>query len=159
MIVILIILTSVKDKDNLFDFNIWSGGDYLKNTTGINSDNVTLEPISYNGENSFKLVKPAGYTSNSYYSFTINISESDVGKSLIFSARVYSPDNIAWMSITENNDYNSLEIPQNTKFEKFTLSNTISSNKIYKLYVILNRRDNPNGESVVFVDDLIAKIQ
>lgn len=63
------------------------------------------------------------------------------------------------MAITENNDYNSLEIPQNTKFEKVTLSNTISANKIYRLYIILNRRDNPTGESVVFVDDFIAKIQ
>lgn len=89
----------------------------------------------------------------------MNISESDVGKSLIVSARIYSPDNIAWMSITENNDYNSLEIPQNTKFEKFTFSNTISADKTYRLYITLNRRDNPNGESVVFVDDLIAKIQ
>ena len=49
---------SIKDNENLATHNIWSGGDYLNNTTGlwvINGVSEASSEYQYNGDKSFKM--------------------------------------------------------------------------------------------------------
>ena len=51
-------LISVKDKENLLPFNVWSGTEYLKNTNGFTASNLTMDSSkewSSNGDYSLQV--------------------------------------------------------------------------------------------------------
>ena len=85
---------SVKDKDNLFSYNLWGLGDY-SDTLGFNqnSSQITVSKsneYSYNGDYSAKASVPAGVMG--YLRFVPSDIQDLIGKTITFSAYVKTAD-------------------------------------------------------------------
>lgn len=123
------ILRYVKDKDNLVDFNIWSGGSYLNDVSDIPVANgsLSLANVSSIGNHSFYIVRTT--TGNCYALLTPSLTESDIGKTITITIDVYTPNNSMKIQLYDGN-YVSTEMPMNTAFETGTVSRTIVSTSL-----------------------------
>lgn len=145
-------MLSVKDTENILDYNIWSGGDYLKNTNGFTIANGSLARTtnySSNGESSIYLLRLQG---NSYVSFSVPLSDSDIGKTITFKVDVYSPNDSAQLQISHNSQYESSTCNSNSEFQTITLSRTIVNSDSLYCIIKLNEID-------CYIDNLSITIQ
>ena len=78
---------SIKDKNNLFNHNVWSGGDYYNNLTGITlnhlSGTITSE-WSCNGDYSLRFVGE-----NTICNFQVNLPYTNADDELTFVVKLY----------------------------------------------------------------------
>lgn len=152
---------SIKDKENLFNFNVWSGTDY--NSLHYGSDYITGHLIiissdkyhSSNGDYSIKLSSQE----TAWFRFPVNISTGHIGKTVNISADIYSPTNIISSHILLYNNDELLktlvaQIPTNNHFTKITLSTTILENTNKAFFNI----SCPEGAEL-FVDNITINIQ
>lgn len=65
------------------------------------------------------------------------LSNEDIGKTLTFSADIYSPSNISRIQTYSNNVYKVVEIPINSNFERYSLSTPINGD-ITRFYCYIN---------------------
>lgn len=79
---------SVKDKNNLVDYNVWSGTDYLKNITGFTKSPTSSTDWSSNGERSLKLTR----TSDNYNDYTTESYFNLPAGNYLFECKLYSPN-------------------------------------------------------------------
>lgn len=133
-------IKTVKDKNNLADYNFWSGGDYLKNTNNISVDNGTIELSSYhsNGECSFKLIRTSSDGNCIFRVTPITLTNEDIGKIVNFSCDIYSPNNNASIQIY-NNSYKTAQVPVNDNFYTYSISHIITiTNGKYSIFLTNN---------------------
>lgn len=102
---------------------MWSGGDYLKNTTGIQllQANIELSSNSSNGNYSLKVIRPTSSSGTSGIIIGFTLTEDDIGKQIFFSCDIYNPNNESYLQIY-NGDYNSVTIPVNDDFYNYSIS-------------------------------------
>lgn len=65
------------------------------------------------------------------------LSSEDIGKTLTFSADIYSPSNLSRIQTYANNVYRGVDIPINSDFERYTVS-TIIDGDITRIYCYIN---------------------
>lgn len=149
---------SIKDKTNLINYNIWSGTDYLKNTTGTYaSPTIQLSSStdwSYNSDRSLKIT---GTTAS--YAVTTLGEILDIEKAAQMTGTIHILNNSSFNAQlrfheVEENMYNTVEIPSNSKPQEISVTRTKTSNsKTVQLLLILR---NPSS---VYVDDVSFTIQ
>jgi len=86
-----ILTVFVKDTNNKFSHNLWSGGEYLNTpgVAGINVTSITTNELSYIGENSIKtLIKNIG--SDAYIEKESQLEFNENGKSVYFQCYIYT---------------------------------------------------------------------
>ena len=84
----------MKENQNLFDTNLWSGGEYDNSLTNIqcNQDNqkcTISNDYSSNGETSFKLSRGGG---NSYNWTRFRVPYTETGKTMTSKLKIYNPN-------------------------------------------------------------------
>ena len=97
---------SVKDKNNIFDVDLWSGSDYSKIVHTSYSGDITLAAsggvgntlisstdYSIKGDRSIK----STLNSNQYFEITLN--SIDDSKTYAFSGNIYNPENSVTISL------------------------------------------------------------
>ena len=145
----------VKDKDNLAEFNIWSGTDYLNNTDGVHSGHIqklsSSSDFSVNGNNSFKInFDETGFL---YINFiNINVVPDE---SYSASIKVYTNNNKPFVfrlieplnTHVKDVQISSMDSIQTVMINNFTTNTTGS----LRLQV-----NNNNGSiGVIYVDEII----
>lgn len=153
--IILIISHYVKDKDNLFPYKIWSGGDLneqlIYNTDYLSGHQISINrdnEYSFNGDYSFKL-SPG---EQAWLRFKVNISSEDIGKIITVQAKVYSPNNSIQSNLLFNNNNTlikniTVNVARNTKFVNVQISSEIIENTTECFF-------NFSCSSNLFIDDL-----
>ena len=107
---------------------MWSGGDYLKNTTDIQllQANIELSSNSSNGDYSLKVIRPTSSSGTSGILVGFTLTEEDIGKQIFFSCDIYNPNNESYLQIY-NGDYNSVTVPVNDDFYNYSISVQVST--------------------------------
>lgn len=128
---------NVKDKTNLLSYNLWSGGDYLKNTTGHGNIN---EGIS--------VELSSNYKSNGEYSFKYTSSLNQYQG--VSSPQIILPDNTskATLSLTVlnltggnieirliQNDYKTISVPPSETSQEITLEKDVTNTSIQIIFI------------------------
>ena len=149
---------SIKDKSNLINYNIWSGTDYLKNTTGTStSPTIQLSSStdwSYNSDRSLKITGTV-----ESYAVTVLGEILDIETDAQMTGTIHILNNSSFNAQlrfheVEGNVYNTVEIPSNPNSQEITVTRTKTSNaKTVQLNLILR---NPSS---VYVDDVSFTIQ
>ena len=133
----------VKDKLNLLSYNSWSGGDYLKKTEGFMVMNgaVTLSDEHYNGNYSFYLLRNVSSNNNCSLRFLYNykFAQEYDGRTVLFRAKIYTPNNYARIQIYNGSQYIEAQLPQNDKFEEITITTTIDYQKSYQFSINIHQ--------------------
>lgn len=145
----------VKDKNNRASYNLWSGGDYSHNTNGASLHVVTGEVIndmSTNGDCCIHIVKPAE-SSNAYLYVTPTLTEADIGKTLTFTADIYTPNNSVAIKV-KSESFSGTTVPANTEFETVSASKTITTTTDVHGYINLDQ-DNDD----CYIDNVKITIQ
>ena len=127
----------VKDKDNLVSHNLWSGGDYLKNTNDIITMRTTLELSTNSSHNNYsiKVIRPVSASGTSGIQIKPKLTEQDIGKQITISCDINTPNNPVAIQIFSNN-YADLSIPINDDFYTYQVSHEISiTNTIIAIYM------------------------
>ena len=149
----------VKDKENLYNYNLWSGTDYNKSLT-YKTDYITGHSISVSSSNehsskgdySIKIIP----NEEAWVRFPLNITSDYVGKTAHFSAKVYTNVSCTAYLLLFNNDsqlsMKSVGINSNLDFELINLSSSIVENTNLIYFNILSDR------GVIYIDDLVIKI-
>ena len=151
---------SVKDKENLASHNIWSGGEYNKNSqSDIHLSNATViisDEHSTNGEYSYK-VTPSSETGyfNVYYDVLNNIT----GKTAILTLDYSSESSTTHINIIQFNSHNAelsrvhLQPPSTDEFNPITMT----ASNLNQDCVILCIR--VSFSTIIFLDNISLKIQ
>lgn len=152
---------SVKDKNNLFSHNLWSGSSYNKSISSseyVKGTGVTIsssQDCSYIGDYSVKLTVIDN--SRKWGRFNVPYSPSDIGKTVKASAMIYSKNisvscNLLFLDSTRAEIGNISTIVKSNNFEYVELSNVIpeQTNSIY-----FNVTADANE---LYVDDLMSMI-
>lgn len=154
----------VKDNDNLFNHNLWSGTD-LNKSLSYNTEYITGHVVTVSSSNSF--------STNGDYSIELNPSETawvrfpipcasgDLSKIVTASVDIYSPNANCMVYLLFMDDKNNTiktvatTAHQNDSFTPTTLSNEIVDNtsKIW-----FNFQLN-SSNTIVYLDNLTANIQ
>ena len=114
----------VKDKTNLVPHNVWTGTDYLSNTTGFSNECIeSSTDWSYNGTRSLKLTRVQ--ESYAYYTtqFSVDLPKNDY----IFTFRLYSPNTTGQILLLSNEGNKTLNYNSNANVQLITLSVTNQS--------------------------------
>ncbi len=116
----------MKDNSNLLDFNVWSAGEYNKNTNGINTNCIiqTTKEHSNIGENSIKIINNTGST-KSAYSNTISCM---VNKTYTLSCTLYNPGSqVNVVLISNKGTYSVVSVPPSNVPKRISVSYTTTS--------------------------------
>lgn len=135
---------------NRLDFNTWSGGDYLNNTSTITytGGQISLSNLSSNGNHSF-YIEHVG-TGNGYITLPLSLTESDVGKQITLVLDVYTPNNSIRLQLYDSN-YINADVPVNNTFERITVSRVIVSTDLRCLLNILKGTDGYFDNINIFI--------
>lgn len=136
---------------------MWSGGDYLKNTTGIQllHANIELSSNSSNGDYSLKIIRLTSSSGTSGILVGFTITEEDIGKQIIFSCDIYTPNNESYLQIY-NGNYNSVTVPVNDGFYNYSLSAQVSTVGYSNCVAFMNIKD---VEQYFYIDNVNMNIQ
>ena len=136
----------VKDTDNILTHNQWSGGEYNRNTEGMETNDMIITSNDYSkiGENSFKIINNSDTTKYGGVSAISAIA----GKTYTFKATIYNPLTQVNMVIRDTQwNAQSVSIPPSNKAETYTLTLEVSQNTtIYCNFNVLS--------NFIYVDDI-----
>lgn len=145
----------MKDKENLFNHNIWSCGDYIPNTSEfylINVKNTITLNTSYNGEKSI-LIQPLNTLSELVCEIRSNKQYGETGKTITFKCYIKTNDEIR-LKIYQliNGSYYSVSslIPAKSN-GLFSISNNIDSNATKIHYRI--EKSEPKESLAIYTDN------
>ena len=142
---------SIKDKDNLVNYNAWSGTDFLKNANGF-TNAICIESSNEwnsNGDCSLKLIRKSG-TYNEYSTlYNISLAKNNY----IFSCRLYSPQAIGEIIIVSNEGNIHTSYPSNNQFQLITI--TVTNQSIGNIRFV----NWGNIGDSVYIDDVKLIIQ
>lgn len=135
----------MKDTNNLLNYNIWSGGEYLQNINGLTSTiGTTSNNYSTIGENSFLLNNNTDITKVS----TFENMPFEAGKTYTFTGVVYTKTGCRILLLTDiNNNY--IQIYASDKPQLFSVSYTTTSNES-----IIRCRINLDASNNCYLDNL-----
>ena len=121
---------TVKDKANLLSHNLWSCGDYLKNTTGIGSVNEGLsidmsQDYKLNGEYSFKYASSL----NQYQGMNFEpvILPDNSSKAILSLTVLHLTGGNMEVRLTENGNNKTITVPQNNNRQEITIEKDVTT--------------------------------
>lgn len=143
----------MKDKNNLADYNCWSGTEYLKNRDGFYKDNsMNIMPSniwSDIGETSLKIsgLNNKNVDINRLYNLT-------AGDTITVSLIIYNPTTNCRCHIRTNEEsIIVVQVPKSKKQQKVTISTIIPENISW---ITLRTFLNVDGE--IYMDNIIINI-
>ena len=80
-------------------------------------------------------------TNNVYLNIRPSLTAKDINKTLTITADIYTPHNTCMVQIYNNPNYWSVEVPQNTGFQKVSVSHIISRSDAHCFINILQAQD------------------
>lgn len=121
----------VKDKENLLPFNVWSGGEYNNDLTGITLNNMigtVTKEWHINGESSFKFI-----SNDNVSNFRIDLIYTSVGNTLILSIDCLNTQYTMVLKFYQLRgsavlNQKSLSIPTSNNSQNISLSTTTLEN-------------------------------
>lgn len=144
----------VKDLDNMFDLNIWSGSDY-GDDSGFDSFQVKSISSSYDwaeiGEKSIKVICDGSYN---YQALTLPGQDVNVGDLITSSVTVYNPNGDVVVRLYESsvNSFNSVEVPKSENPSRININKIAKSNR---MQLLIYARD----EQIFYADNFVFKKQ
>ena len=148
----------VKDKNNLVNHNIWSGTDYLKNTSGIvTSPTITKSSTTEWSSNSERSLKLEGSVESYAAASLEELTGLEIGAELTATVSVLnnhsSNAQLRFMEL-EGNEFNSVEIPSSSDVQEISISRTKSTDSATVQLLLVLR--NP---ITVYVDNVRWGVQ
>ena len=153
----------VKDKNNLYSYNIWSGTDLNKSiqyqteyTTGRDITVTSSNEYSNTGDYSIKLISNEN---SAWVRFKLQEISQYVGKTLTVSAMIYSPLTTLGVSLTFFDSNNnviktaSATVNSNTQFTIVSLNDTVTEDTSYVMFYL-----TPSTSTAIYVDDITGLI-
>lgn len=158
-------LISVKDKNNLFSNNVWSGGEinntlllnteYIVGSAVVASNDVTIsDEYKYNGFKSIKVnSRKAG---GSWLRFRIPVTEDMINKTITVKAKILIPEGEALAHLLLNATVKSqIRIhATNNEFTEVVLSTVILDGT-----TIIDFNFGMQDTALIYLDNLTANIQ
>lgn len=154
-------LNFIKDKENLFIHNIWSGTDHLKTTTGFTTGaNATMDTStdwSTNGERSFKLTRNQTTSSWGRAHYPEPIKNQQINSTCTIKTGTGNVT-IYLLELSEDSSIinsSQVTVPSNTT-QKIELSLTTTETNMR-----IATQFSPSGNigQIIYVDDITLKIQ
>ena len=149
----------VKDKNNLYSYNIWSGTDLNKSiqyqteyTTGRDITVTSSNEYSNTGDYSIKLISNEN---NAWVRFKLQEISQYVGNTLTVSAMIYSPLTTLGVNLTFFDSNNnviktaSATVNSNTQFTIVSLNDTVTEDTSYVMFYL-----TPSTSTAIYVDDI-----
>ena len=145
----------VKDSDNLFDLNVWSGSDYGNDDAGF--DSFQVKSISSSGdwaEIGEKSIKVECDGSYNYQALTLPGQDVNVGDLITSSVTVYNPNGNVVVRLYESsvNSFNSIEVSKSNRPSKVNINKIAKSNR---MQLLIYARD----EQIFYADNFVFKKQ
>lgn len=141
----------MKDTNNKLDYNLWSGGEYSNNITGLNRNNDSLIIVSNDysmiGESSLRIQRTSNTQPNTAY-FTI----TNTGSSTItVGVDVYCPVNALEMQLYDgSNVLSQVTVPAGPSVNNIVLSSQSDAATLYVRFRFANPKD------YAFLDNISA---
>lgn len=153
---------SVKDNNNLVDYNIWSGTDYSKTTSGVTVSNdvsvYSSTENSYNGDYSLK-GKVTGNGNSKWFRIRIDCTNENLSN-LQASIRILTPNNaqlfINQFDGTSQVKTKDVMINASDNWQLISIEDALDSNTIY---ILMHVSFYANQGEECFTDDWKCLVQ
>ena len=131
----------VKDKDNVFIHQVWSGGEYLHSTTGfIKSNELSYSYSTDSGEPSIKAVVTG--TGTGKWLRTDYAESPSNGSNLKLNVDIFSPNAAGTLRLIQVVDgtqtiLNTVNFPANDDFETFEVEGVVASEEVSSIMCMI----------------------
>ena len=148
----------MKENQNLFDTNLWSGGEYDNSLNNIqciqnNQKCIITKDYSVNGETSFKLSRGGGTT----YNWTrFRVPYTETGKTITVKCKIYNPNATAdiWlcdMDGSTEGGHNGARIYPSNQIQEIVLTYTGALSTVTHYAIRVNILYD---DTWLFIDDI-----
>lgn len=145
----------MKDTNNLYNYNVWSGTEYNNNIDDFDkTENIQLTPsndFSSIGENSLKITCAQTYD----FIELQKITGPTEGKTFTVSLVIYNPDVSVRCRLKSDNNSNitTITVPPSDNSKKVSVAGVIPSN-----YGNMGLRMYIDGVGSVYIDDVVSTV-